>query len=132
MNVTIRSGDYLLSAEPGREGGWGIAVSRMSVPEALTLYRTERPVILILKDYAAKHLEFESAYASVQEEDGALVAKGTVTTPLGSRFLFTDTYAPDKENVFAFHRVVTVENAQKNDLGFGSRVALGLLQDQDP
>ncbi len=132
MNITILSGSYALTAEPGRESGWGIAVSRQSVPAPLTLYRTEKPMILILKDYAAKHIELESAYQSVKEENGALVAQGTIVTPLGSRFLFTDTYAPEQENVFSFHRTVRVENAQKDDLGFGSRVALGMLQDQDP
>ena len=130
--MKLTSQGYYLELLENTGGEWILEIGKTAAPSEIVLYRSEKPLILFLKDYAAKHVEFSAAYTEAEQAGDALVARGTVTTPLGSVFSFEDTYGVADENVFSFRRHVSVKNAQKDDLGFGTRIALGLLQDQDP
>ena len=121
------SGGYVFRFEPV-ESGFGYSVRRRGDAPERALYRTARPVKIILKDYAAKIVNLEAAYESVEADGDAVVARGRVRTPLGSAFDFTDRVsARDDTGAFLFERRVEVSNAQADDLGFDSRIALGLL-----
>lgn len=119
------SGGVALRFPVGENGGWGCAVYKTGMDTPL--YETQKPVVLILKDYAAKHVEFSGAYEKLNQEGDTVTACGSITTPMGSVFHFEDRFAPyAKENTFSFERNVRVEKAAKDDLGFGSRVTLGV------
>jgi len=124
---SLSSGSYRFVFEK-TDAGYGYAVYR----DALCLYRTQKPAIIMLKDYAAKMVEHESAYDSVTVQDGMAVAVGTVRTDLGSCFTFTDTVSCEGDDgTFLFERHVEVSNAQADDLGFDSRISLGVLTGQN-
>ncbi len=119
------SGGVTLRFPVGENGGWGCAVYKTGMDTPL--YETPKPVVLILKDYAAKHVEFSGAYEKLNQEGDTVTACGSITTPMGSVFHFEDRFVPyEKENTFSFERKVRVEKAAKDDLGFGSRVTLGV------
>ncbi len=121
------SGGVALHFPVGENGGWGYAVYKTGMDTPL--YETQKPVVLILKDYAAKHVEFSGAYEKLNQEGDTVTACGSITTPMGSVFHFEDRFSPyEKENTFSFERKVRVEKAAKDDLGFGSRVTLGVLR----
>ena len=109
------------------EDGKGYGYSILKKGEETPLYETRDPVILILKDYAAKHVELQGAYEEIRKEGETVTAKGKIITPMGSVFIFEDHFSPYKKgNTFSFERTVTVEKASPKDLGFGSRVTLGI------
>jgi len=122
MDAKLTSGAYTFRFE---EYGCGIGYSVWR--DSTCQYKTEKPLIITLKDYAAKRVNYEGAYDKVEELDGKLVATGTLVTELGSRFLFTDTVSKtDETGVFFYERHVDIENAQEDDLGFDSQVSLGI------
>lgn len=127
MNCSLTSGLYTFAFEAG-QAGIGYAVWRNAAPSPICLYRTEKPLKILLKDYAAKMVDYEAAYETAEIVDGRAVARGVVKTLLGSEFHFTDTVEVEgDEGTFRFSRHVEVENAQEDDLGFGSRISLGVL-----
>lgn len=130
--LSLESGKYRLSCEEQQSGGIGIAVYKKSIPSDICLYQTKTPLFLMIKDYAAKMIPYDAPYAEVELKDGLVIAKGTITTILGSVFSFTDTYEPvGDDSAFTMSRKVTISNAQKNDLGFMTRYSLGLIQSQN-
>jgi len=131
--LELHSGNFIIRFEENIEGGIGYAVYRSSKPSPICLYRTKRPLILILKDYAAKAVDYEAAYASVRADGGRVRAEGELRTSQGSAFRFEDTIEARKDaSAFTFSRKVFVARAEKDDLGFGTRISLGLLQSNDP
>jgi len=130
MILTIKSGLYTFAFEEV-EGGIGYSVSRDTAPAPIRLYRTQKPLIIMLKDYAAKMVDYEAAYDKVEMTDGKAVATGSVKTLLGSTFTFTDTITPyNDDGTFLYERHVEVSQAHDDDLGFDSRISLGVLQGQ--
>lgn len=126
------SGSYTLRFVPNPEGGYGYEICRKQEPGEERLYGTEKPAILILKDYAAKHVEFSAPYEEVKMEEGGIVASAVLETPMGSRFRFEDRFCPyAKGDTFSLERCVTVEEENPDDLGFGSRVSLGFTGGQE-
>ncbi len=119
----LTSGLYTFCFDRGAEG-IGYSVLR----DGVCLYRTAKPLLLTLKDYAGKRVPLEGAYETVELSDGKAVAVGVLTTPLGSRFRFTDTICPqDDAGAFRFERHVDISNAQEDDLGFDTQITLGVL-----
>lgn len=119
MEQKLISGAYTF-----RLAGGGYEVLR----EGVCQYRTEQPLIITLKDYAGKRVTLTAPYAQASLEGETITATGTVETPLGSRFLFTDTIRKqDEAGMFLFARQVAIENAQEDDLGFDSQISLGVL-----
>ena len=126
----LRSGSYCLRLSEEKSGKYGCAIYKEG--QEGPFYETAKPVILILKDYAAKHVEFADGYESVVQKENGLCAKGRIRTPMGSVFTYEDSFEPcEQENTFLFHRRVRVERAAADDLGFGSRVALGISDNGD-
>jgi hypothetical protein len=131
MDLVLKSGDYEFRFEKDPNGGIGYSVWRQTKPSYVCLYKTVKPLNVMLKDYAAKMIDYEAAYEDVLISDGKAVAIGQVMTQLGTIFQFTDTITVHDENVFLFTRNVKVANAHEDDLGFDTRISLGVLQSED-
>jgi len=131
MSQSIESGGYVFQFDPNPNGGIGYSVWRHTRASRSCLYRTANPLIVMLKDYAAKMIDYEAAYENVAIQGGKAIATGRVKTALGSVFTFTDTIAAHDSNVFLFERRVEVSDAHRDDLGFDTRISLGILQSQD-
>jgi len=128
----LRCGDSILRFDENPQGGIGYAVYRGSVLSANCLSRTARPLILILKDYAAKAIDYDAAYISARVDGEGIKAEGEIVTSQGSRFRFEDTFtAMAGEGAFTCARKVTVVGAEKDDLGFGTRISFGLPASDD-
>jgi hypothetical protein len=56
---------------------------------SMRTYAPEKPLSL---EVDGKRID--GTYATVSREDGMLVCQGTITTGIGSQFLFTDRYRP--------------------------------------
>ena len=127
MDVCLKSGNYVFKMD-AYEKTCGYSVWRVSEEGEVCLYKTEKPVLLTLKDYAGKRVPFESGYDAVKLDGEKILACGTIETILGSKFLFQDTIEKsDEQGTFKFSRHVDIENAQEDDLGFDSQISLGVL-----
>ena len=123
----LQSGNYLFRLTEG-PSGLGYEVVKKDGDTLCRLYYTEKPFLLSLKDYAAKRVNYEAAYASCEKDGDTLVLKGALTTLLGTCFYVTDCVSVrDDLGDFLFCRHIDIENAAEDDLGFDSQITLGVL-----
>ena len=68
-----------------------------------------------------------------RRDGGRVRARGEIRTGKGSTFRFEDTFeSRGEEGAFRLSRDVRVVRAEKDDLGFGTRVSFGLPDSNDP
>lgn len=129
--MKLNSGNYILAFRENNDGGIGLSVYKKSCPSEICQYETSKPAVLTVKDYAAKAIDYCAAYQKVEINGSRAIATAEIKTLLGSTFTYTDTYSPiADDSAFELRRTVVVSNADKDDLGFGTRYSLGILQSQ--
>lgn len=130
-SIQLHSGNYILSFEKNANTGIGLRVYHKECLSHSCLYQIKEPAILLIKDYAAKMVDYKAPYHQVIAKENKVIATAEVKTILGSTFTYIDTYTSiEGDSAFELNRKVTVSNAHKDDLGFGTRYSLGMIQSQ--
>ncbi|GAA5129693.1 hypothetical protein JIN84_03680 [Luteolibacter yonseiensis] len=84
--------------------------------KVLNTYAPDKPLSL---DVNGERLD--GGYAKVsQEKNDTLVCQGVITTPHGTRFLFTDRYLVEQPGAFELRRSIVIQNANRADQFFNS------------
>ena len=102
----------------------GILVQRKD-GETLATFACRQPMSLEVLDSKGATRWFEGGYTSVVLQGESLRCSGTIQTPAGSRFEFTDTYTAGAiGNTVRLARLVAVAAAGADDAGFLTRFSL--------
>lgn len=121
--ITLKFGMYSLQFEKDQTGTYGYKVYK----NGRCLYSKQKPIIIMLKDYAAKYPELYDAYTSVSaENDGSVTALGTAKTSEGTVFEVKDSFKALPDSAFYITRSVAVKKVRGGDIGFGSRFSIGM------
>lgn len=119
--ASLVSGGYTLALESQGSGAYGIGIYKGTVK----LDEQTAPLSLQIKTSAGTEAPYQGAYSSWSTSGGQLIATGSLTTPAGSVFNYTDRYSvQDGTGAFRVGRTVTVGAAASSDRGFATRYSL--------
>lgn len=112
--MQLTNNDYTIAFADG-----GIEVRKNSE----TLYRNAKPIYLYVLDYLVMTNFYDKAYDWVSEENGKVIATGTICSPGGSEFSFQDCYETGGIG-FSMKRRITVLKAGEDERGYASKFTL--------
>lgn len=114
--MKLQNNDYTLNFENG-----GLLVTR----NEKVLYTNDKPIYIFVLDYLCMAMFYDAPYETVKEENGKILAAGTLISGQGSVFSVTDEYTCSNEG-FAVSRKVTVVKKAEDELerGFASKFTL--------
>ena len=122
----LRSGAAILLLSPDATGHVHLSVQLLKkgmVSE--TVVAQPEPVAVEIIDREGRSSWLTGSYTHVTVVKAELQASGTLTTPSGSRFHFTDLYRVSRiAHAFEVDRQVVVENVGAQDAAFSSRFSL--------
>lgn len=122
---SITSGAAKLSLMPSASGGYSVLLEASGKDHRLCRYIQEKPLALEIVDDQGTALWQTEGYQKVSSAAGGFVCTGTVSTPNGSQFRVTDTYASlPSLGAFTLDRQVEIDAAGQRDKGFSSRFSL--------
>ena len=118
---SITSGQSTLSINSSGSNQYGIS---LSVSAEATLYEQNTPLAVEVVSSNGSNY-YVGSYSNVQNlGNDTYRCTGTVSSPNGSVFAFTDDYKKNGNNgVFEVSRTVVVQNAGSGDTGFSTRLA---------
>ncbi len=119
IGTSLRAGSARLTLAPISPGRFGVRVAASGV------WAQDAPLAVEVVDAHGTAAWLTGAYESITPSGGELVCAGTLQTPAGTQFRFTDTYAPlPGITAFALTRHVEIATPHPEDKGFSSRFSL--------
>ena len=121
----LRSGAAQLHLSRDAAGRIGLRVQLSNNGTEAGHFAQPAPLAVEIIDKGGQSAWLTGGYNHVSASKAELRASGTLTTPNGSRFRFTDVYrALPAANTFEMARQVDVEHVGARDAAFGSRFSL--------
>jgi len=117
--MSLRAGPARLTLTPVSPGHFGVRVASSGV------WAQDAPLAVEVVDATGAAGWLTGAYRGVTPSGGELVCTGTLQTPAGTQFRFTDVYAPlPGIAAFTLTRHVQIATPSPEDRGFSSRFSL--------
>ncbi|RYD20464.1 MAG: hypothetical protein EOP88_14975 [Verrucomicrobiaceae bacterium] len=137
LPVALHARDFGLSSGTSRlhlrqdAAGQSYSLTFEDDGKVLRTYSPDKPLSLEVNGE-----RLDGSYSTVVEQDGMLVCEGTIATPHGTRFVFTDRFLSDKTGAFELRRNIVIRNESPEDRFFNSLFGIevrekSLLQDHE-
>jgi hypothetical protein len=118
---TIRSGESQLGVDSLGPHSYGVIIMQGDSTES---YQKAAPMEINVVTANGEASWMDSGYQRIVVEGNVINCSGTVVSPEGTSFRFSDAYRPyDDKGVFEVERQVQVSRAAAGDKGFSSRLA---------